>query len=138
MRAWTRNLPIKPWLRGRYTDEMANPAKRRLQFSLWTLFVVVTVTAVLAGAIRWLVILTGERVSFVVLVAISFTALWVRLGSWGDRLRRRWARGRDAREQSREREATRKLLELPEVKEAIVAAKSANLQNPERPPAPRC
>jgi hypothetical protein len=138
MRTWSRIQPIKPCLQGRYTDEMANRAKRRFQFSLWTLFVVVTVAAALAGAIRWLVILTGERVSFVVLVAISFTALWVRLGSWGDRLRRKWARGRDAREQLREREATSKLLELPGVKEAIVAAKSANLQNPERPPAPRC
>jgi hypothetical protein len=117
---------------------MVNRAKRRFQFSLWTLFVVVTVTAALAGAIRWLVILTGERVSFVVVVAISFTALWVRLGSWGDRLRRKWARGRDAREQRREREAMSKLLELPEVKEAIVAAKSAKLQKPESPPAPRC
>ncbi|HEV2971677.1 MAG TPA: hypothetical protein VGY55_16995 [Pirellulales bacterium] len=115
-----------------------NPAPiRRFQFSLWTLFVIVTVTGVIAGAIRWLVILTGGRVAVSVLVALSLAAIWVRVSFWGRRFWRKWERRREERVQHCETEATRKLLELPEVKEAILAVKSANPQNPGHTPATR-
>jgi hypothetical protein len=113
---------------------MASPLKRRFQFSMWTLFVVVTVAAALAGAVRWLIILTGGRVATAVVVAVSLVAIWARLGSWGRRLWLRWERRREAGEQTRAREAGRKLLELPEVKEAISAAGNTDSKNSIRPP----
>jgi hypothetical protein len=112
---------------------MAGSPKHRFQFSLWTLFVVVTVTAVLAGAIRWLVIWTGGEVAIGVAVALSTVMISVRGGSLVRRLWLKLESRRDAREQRRKKEANRKLLELPEVKEAILAAKNAASRDSDRP-----
>jgi hypothetical protein len=118
---------------GRYTDGMAGSPKRRFQFSLWTLFVVVTVTAAVAGAVRWLFVLTGGRVAIAVLVAFSIVMISVRGSSWVRRLWLKLERRRDAREQRRASETNRKLLELPDVKEAILAAKTAASRESDRP-----
>jgi hypothetical protein len=109
-------------------------SRRRFQFSLATLLTVVTIAAALAGALRWLVILTGEWVATAVVVAILFVAFWARTTTWGFRLLRKWERRRAVRVQRREAEAIRKLLELPEVQEAIVGAKIAKSQHPADPP----
>jgi hypothetical protein len=111
------------------------PTRRRFQFSLWTVFVIVTVTGIFAGAIRWLFILTGGRIAVSVLVALSLVVIWLRVTLWGHRLWWKWERRREERRHRREVEATRKLLELPEVKAAILAAKGANPQNPVPPSA---
>lgn len=102
---------------------MAGSSKHRFQFSLWTLFVVVTVTATVAGAVRWLIIWVGGEVAIDVVVALSIVMISVRGGSWVRRLWLKLERRRDAKEQRRVREADRKLLELPEVKEAILVAR---------------
>jgi hypothetical protein len=112
---------------------MAGSPKRRFQFSLWTLFVVVTVTAAVAGAVRWLIIWVGAEVAIGVVVALSIVMISVRGSSWVRRLWLKLERRRDAREQRREREANRKLLEFPEVKEAILAAKNVASRDSDRP-----
>lgn len=98
------------------------PPPRRFQFSLLTLLTVITVVAMLAGGLRWLVILAGGEVAAAVILSIFIVALWARISTWTYRLQRKWARWREAREQRRDQEATNKLLELPEVQEAILTA----------------
>jgi hypothetical protein len=110
-------------------------SRRRFQYSLATLLTVVTIAAALAGALRWLVILTCGPVATAVVAAILLVAIWARTTTWGFRLLRKWERRREVRVQRREAEAIRKLLERPELREAITAAKIAKLQHPADPPA---
>jgi hypothetical protein len=101
---------------------------RRFQFSLLALLTVVTVVAMLAGGVRWLIILTGGEVAAAVILSLSLVALWARISTWSYRLHRRWARWREARGQRSDGRATSKLLELPEVQEAILAARKDKSQ----------
>ncbi len=106
------------------------PSPRRFQFSLLRLLTVVTAVAMLAGGLRWLVILTGGEVAAAVILSVVIVALWAKTSSWTYRLQRKWARWREAREQRRDQEATSKLLELPEVQEAILNARKVKSQEP--------
>lgn len=107
--------------------------RRRFQFSLLRLLTVVTVVAISAGAVRWLIILTGGEVAAAVILSVILVAFWARISTWTYRLHRKWTRWGEAREQRRDRDATNKLLELPEVREAILAARKDQSQNPSKP-----
>ena len=64
-----------------------------------------------------------------VIVALSIMMVSVRAGSWVRRVWEKWDAKREAREQRLQIEANRKLLDLPEMKEAILAARSTVSQN---------
>jgi small-conductance mechanosensitive channel len=103
--------------------------RRPFQFRLMTVMIAVTLLALLCGAIRWLFILAGTEVAVAVLATLSIVIIYVRSFAAGRSLWRKWEGGRDRREEERNDEAMRRLLESPEVKEAIRAAQAERSAN---------
>jgi hypothetical protein len=107
---------------------MSRPRELRpLQFRLITVMIAVTLLSILCGAIRWLFILVPTEVAIYVLVAMSLVIVFVRSYSVGLRL---WRRRQDRRERERQLEATRLLLELDVVQEAIRTTQAERSANP--------
>ena len=114
------------------TAEPGKPRRRWFQFRLRTLLIGVALLSVLLGVLRWLVILVGSRFVIAGLAGIAIAAIFSRFSSIGYHLVRRWERRRSRCEEARQLEATRRLLESEEVKQAIIEAKGnrATLADP--------
>lgn len=104
------------------------PSSHRFQFSLLSLLTIVTIVAIMAGGVRWLIILTRGEVAAAVILSILLVIFWARISTWCYRVHRRWARRREATEEHRNQESISKLLELPEVQEAILTARKNKAQ----------
>ncbi len=101
---------------------MSQPRELRpLQFRLVSVMIAVTLFAILCGAIRWLFILVPSDVAVYVIGAVLIVIAFVRSLSWS---LRKWNQRQDRRERQEQAEATRLLLDSPEVQEAIRTAQA--------------
>ena len=114
------------------TTEPARKPRRSYQFGLRTLLVGVTLIGLLAGAVRWLIILFGVEIAGAVLIALLFAVSYAALCRSGLTFWQFWCRFQSNRDKAREIESTRILLELDEVREEIRAAKSGRLRDADR------